>query len=123
MDNRKYALHSHTTLIPLRKPGHSPTYSLNPTHGDVSVADGQFQNNLHNYHLFKKMNLSLKKITFTAIDGQWTKGSKYMEMGYENKFFIKFMDWIYGRYDQITPGYLMRNQDKMKATYKVKDPI
>ena len=46
-----------------------------------------------------------------------------MEMGYENKFFIKFMDWLYGRYDQLTLGYLMSNQDKMKATYKVEGPI
>ena len=33
------------------------------------------------------------------------------------------MDWIYVRYVQITPRDLMRNQDKIQATYKAEELI
>ena len=44
-------------------------------------------------------------------------------MVYANKYFVELMECILFRYGQITTGYLMKNQDKMKATYNVKDPI
>ena len=44
-------------------------------------------------------------------------------MGYGNKYFVELMEWIYVRYVQIMPVYLMRNQEKMQATYNVLDPI
>ena len=33
------------------------------------------------------------------------------------------MDWLYVRYGQITPVYLMKKQDKMYATDHVEDSI
>ena len=85
-------------------------YPLNPTQSYITVADRQYQNNVYNYHLVKNMNSSLKKIDVTDIDEQWIKGAKDMAMGYVNKYFVGLMDWMYVRYGQITPGYLMRNQ-------------
>ena len=46
-----------------------------------------------------------------------------MVMGYAKASFVELMNWLYGSYGKITPGYLMRNQDKMQATYNVKYPI
>ena len=69
------------------------------------------------------MNSALKKIAVAAIDKQWIKGGKDMVMGYTNKPFVDLMDWLYVWYRQITPGYLIRNQDKMQATSNVKERI
>ena len=44
-------------------------------------------------------------------------------MNYAKILFVKLMDWICVRCDQITPGDLMKNQDKMQATYNIKFPI
>ena len=116
-------LHSNITFAPPRKPGLSPAYLLNPTHRKISVAEQHYQNNVYEYHLVKNMNNSFKKIIVAAINKQWIKGAKDMVMGYANKSFVELMDWLYVRYDQIMPGYLMQNQENMKATYDVKDPI
>ena len=67
------------------------------------------------------MNIDLNKIVVAAIDKQWTKWAKDMVMGYARKPFVKIMDWMYIRYGQIIPGYLIRNQEKMQATYNVED--
>ena len=88
MGNQKYTLHYHITFLPPRKLVRSPTYPLNPTHGKISVADQKYQNNLHGYHLFKKMNIALNIIVTADINDQWIKGKKYMVMGYANKYFI-----------------------------------
>ena len=88
-------------------------------HGKILVDNQQYQKNIHDYHLVKNMNSSLKKITVTVIDAQWIKGAKDMVMVYANNLFIKLTDWFYIRYIQITPKYLMNNQDEMQATYNV----
>ena len=33
------------------------------------------------------------------------------------------MGWLYVQYRKITPGDLMQNQEKVKSTYKVEEPI
>ena len=66
------------------------------------------------------MNSALNKIVVAAIDNQWIKGAKDMVMGYANNSFVELMGWLYFRYFQIMPGYLMRNEDKMQATYNSK---
>ena len=71
----------------------------------------------------KKMNSALKKIIVAATGDQWIKGEKYMVMGYTNKYFVELMDRIYGWYSEITPGYLMGNQDNTQAAYNYKYPI
>ena len=65
------------------------------------------------------MNITLKKTVGAAINYQWTNGVKDMVMGYAKKSHIKLMDWIYIRYIKITPGYLMKNQDKIQVTYNI----
>ena len=112
MGYQQYALHSNIAFVQPSKTGRSPTYPLNPTHGDISVTDRQYQNNLHKYHLVKNMNIALKKIFIAAIDNQWIKGTKYMVMGYSKKSFVELMDWLYVWYGQIMLGYLMKNQGK-----------
>ena len=99
------------------------SYPIKPMHGEICVADRQYENNAYDYHLVKNMNSAIKKIAFAAIDGQWIKGEKYTVMGYANKSFVDLMDWMYVRYGQITPGEKMQNQEEMQATYNVKDPI
>ena len=69
------------------------------------------------------MKSAVKKFFVWAIDKQWSKGAKYMVMGYAKKSFVNILDWMYVRYDHITPGYLMQKQEEMQATYNVKDPI
>ena len=96
-------------VCPSNKPGRSTAYTINPTHGNIAVVDQQYQINLHAYHLVKNMNSAQKKIIVAAIDNQWIKGENYMVMGHAKKSFIGFMDWIYVRYDQITPKDLMKN--------------
>ena len=49
---------------------------------------------------------------------QWEK--KYGD-GVCKKSFVDLMDWLYVWYGQIKPGYLIPNQDNMKAMYNVKD--
>ena len=46
-----------------------------------------------------------------------------MVIGYANNSFIELMDWLYVLYGQITPGYLMRNQDKIQAENNIEQPI
>ena len=111
--SKKYILHLNTAFIPPRKPGRSPSYPLNPTHGDISVSDQQYQNNVYDYHLVKNMNSSLKKIFVADIEKQWIKGEKYTVMGYTNKSCVELMDCLYVRYGQITPGNLMQNKEEM----------
>ena len=85
MGDQQYALHSPITFLLPRKLGRSPEYPINPKHGNIAVADRQYQNNLHEYHLVKNTNSALKKIFVTAIDEQWIKGVKDVMMGYANK--------------------------------------
>ena len=68
MGNQQYNLHSHITFIPPRKLGLSPAYPQKPTHGDIAIVDRQYQNNLHNYHLVKNMNITLNKTVNADID-------------------------------------------------------
>ena len=84
MGNQQYALHSHITFVPSIKLGWSQAYPLN-LHGNIYVADLQYQNNIHNYYLVKNMNRALKKIFVAAINGQWIKGAKDMVMEYASK--------------------------------------
>ena len=46
-----------------------------------------------------------------------------MMMEYDNNYFVGQMYWLYVKYGQITPGYLMINQDKIQATYNIEVPI
>ena len=85
MGDQQYALHYPITFSPPRKLGRSPEYPINPKHGNIAVADRQYQNNLHEYQLVKNTNSALKKIFVTAIDEQWIKGVKDAMMGYANK--------------------------------------
>ena len=41
MGDQQYYLHSHIKFVPPRKPGLSPTYPPNPTHGYIAVTDRQ----------------------------------------------------------------------------------
>ena len=43
-------------------------YLLNPLHGYISVADQQYENNVYDYHLVKKMNSVLKKFVIADIN-------------------------------------------------------
>ena len=103
--------------------GCSPAYLLKPTHGDIAVADRQYQDNVYDYHLVKNMNSTLKKIVVEDIREQWIKGAKYMVMVYAKMSFVEFMDCLYLRYGHITPGDLMRNKEDMQGTYNAEDPI
>ena len=49
--------------------------------------------------------------------------TKDMVMVYAKTLFVKLMDWICIRCGQITPKDLIKNRDKMQATYNIKDPI
>ena len=69
------------------------------------------------------MNSALKKIFVMAIDKKWTKGAKDMIMGYANKSFVELLEQMYVQYGQITPVFLMSNQEEMQATYNVEDTI
>ena len=70
MGDQQYALHSQIVSVPPQKPGCTLAYPINPTHGNISVADQKYQNNLHNYHMVKNMNSALNKIVEAAIDNQ-----------------------------------------------------
>ena len=48
------------------------------------------------------MSSYLKKIVVKAIDNQWIEVEKDMVMGYTKKYFLEWVDWIYGWYVQIT---------------------
>ena len=72
---------------------------------------------LHDYHLVKNMNSAFNNIIVAAIGNQWVKGSKNIVVGYANKSFVELMEWIYVSYGQITPGYLMRNQEKIQRQH------
>ena len=123
MVDQKYNFHSHIAFIPPRKPGRSLMYPLNPMHGDISVLEQQYQNKLHDYRLFRNIHSTLKKIVVAYINNQWIKGGKDMVMGHTNKSFVKLMHWLYVRYIKMTHVDLMRNQNKMRATYNVKYPM
>ena len=58
------------------------------------------------------INITHKIIIIVAIDSQWVKGAKDMMLEYARMFFFKLMDWLYVRCIQITPGDLLRNQEK-----------
>ena len=123
MGEKKYILHLNIVFVHPIKPGRTPSYPLNSTHGDISVTDCQYQKNVYDYHLVKNMNSSINKIVIVAIYKQWIKGEKYIMMGYANNSFVKLMYCMYVRYGQITPGDLMQNQEEMQASYNVKDSI
>ena len=123
MGNQQYDLHYNIAFVPPRKTGLSQTYKLNPTQGNISVVYQSYQKNLHEYHLVKKMNSTLKKIFIAAINEQWIKWAKDMVVRYANKYFVEMMNWIYDRYGQITPGDLMNNQNEIQATYNIGDLI
>ena len=74
MGDQQYALHYQIEFFHPRKPGRIPAYPINPIHGDIAVADQQYQNDPHDYHLVNSMNISLKKIVVAVIDNQWLKG-------------------------------------------------
>ena len=120
---QQYALHSHIALVPPIKPGFLPAYPLNPTHGDISVTDQKYQNNLHYYHLVKNMNIALNKIIVAAIYYQSIKGEIYIVMVYANNSFVELIDWLYVWYVQIMHVDLMQNQDEMQAMCNVEYPI
>ena len=63
-----------------KKLGCTPLYMLNPTHGEIAVVDQQYQNNVYDYHLVKKIN--------SALDEQWIKRTKDMVMTYQKKIFL-----------------------------------
>ena len=111
MGEQKYILHLNTAFVPPRKPGRSPSYPLNPTHGYIVVTDQQYQNNVYDYHLVKNTNSALKKIVVADIPEQWIKGEKYTVIGYANKSFVEFMEFLYVWYGQIKPGDLMQNKE------------
>ena len=46
-----------------------------------------------------------------------------MGIRYANNYFFELMDWIYVKYVQIMPVYLMSNQYEMKVEYNIKYPI
>ena len=122
MGNQQYALHFQIVFVPPRKLGLSLAYQINPTHGDISISDQQYQNTLHNYNLVKIINRSLKKITVIEIDDQCLKGAKDMVMVFANKSFVELLDWLYIQYGQITPWDLMKDQDTMQTSYHVEEP-
>ena len=122
MGEQQYILYLNIAFIPPRKPGRSLAYPLNPTHKEISVTDRKYRNNLYDYHLVKNINSALKKTAVLDIDKQWIKGAKYMMIRYANKFFVELMDWLYIRYGQITPGYLIKKKEYTQATYNVEDP-
>ena len=101
----------------------APSYLINPRHGDIAVADQQYQNNLHDYHLVNNMNIFLKKIVVAAINNQWLKGANDLILEYANKTFLELMYWLYIHYRQIYPGDLMKNRDMMQTLYHVEEPI
>ena len=113
MGNQQYLLHSNIAFIHPRKTVCTLAYPLNPTHGEIDVVDQQYQNNVYDYHLVKNMNSALKKTVVVAIDEQRIKRAKDVVMGYANKSFVEVMDWLYVRYGQITPVYLIQNQKDM----------
>ena len=76
MGDQQYAFHYQISFVPSRKPGRTSAYLINATHGEISVADQKYQNNLHNYNLVKNMNRAQKKTVVAAIDDQWLKGKK-----------------------------------------------
>ena len=57
------------------------------------------------------MDIALKKVLDADIDKQVINGTEDMVMGYANKYFVELMDCLYESYEQITPGYLMQNQE------------
>ena len=68
MCKQKYILYLNITFVPPRKPGRTPSYPLNPTHGDIAVAYQLYQNNVYDYNLVKNMSSDLKKTVFWAIN-------------------------------------------------------
>ena len=98
-------------LLPPVKLGRNPVYPLNTMHGEILVVYRKYQNNIHDYHLVKNMNSAVKKSSVMTINKQCIKGAKDMVMGYANKYFVELMDCLYVSYEQITPGYLMQNQE------------
>ena len=87
----------------------------------MDIAYWLYQNHLHDYNLFKNMNIALNKIGVAAINDQWIKEEKDMVMSYTNKLFVELMDWLYVSYVQIMSWYLKKNQEKRKqcTTYKI----
>ena len=102
MGDQQYNLYSYIIFVPPRKPGLSPTYPLNLTHGDTSV-ENQQQKNFHKYQRVKNTNSALNKIVFTAIGDQCIKGLKDMVIGYADKYFVELLDWLYIRFFQMPP--------------------
>ena len=92
MGNQQCALHSQIAFLLPWKLGITPVYLINPTQGNISIADQQYQNNIHNYHLVKNMNSSLKKIVVAAFNNQWMKGAKDLVMVYANKKVLELVD-------------------------------
>ena len=119
--NQKYALHSQILFILPQKPGRTPAYPINPSHGNIGVAYQKYENNIHDYHLVKIMNSFLKNIVVAAIDNKWLKGVKDLVMRYTNKMFVELTDWIYIHYGKITPGEIMNNQDTTQASNYVEE--
>ena len=120
MSEQQYALHSHIIFALPRKLGRSLTYPLNPMHGDIAVVDRQYQKNLHGYYLVKKLTYPSRKPPSRPSTISVSMGKKYGD-GVCKKSFVDLMDWLYVWYGQIKPGYLIPNQDNMKAMYNVKD--
>ena len=123
MDNKQYALYSQIAFFPSRKPGRTPAYQINPTHGSIAVTNQQHQINIHNYHLVNNINISPKKILVAAINNHWLKEEKYLVVGYTNNTFLEQMEWLDIHYGKIMTVDIMNNQDKMQALYHVGYPI
>ena len=98
MGNQRCALHSPIAFVPPRKLRHAPAYPTNPTHGDISATNRQYQDNRRDYHLVKNMTSALNKISIAYIDEKCIKGWKYMVIGYANKYIVELMNCIYVRY-------------------------
>ena len=92
MGDQQCALHSQITFLLPWKLGLTPVYLIKPTQGNISIADQQYHNNIHNYHLVKNMNSALKKIVVAASNNQWLKRAKDLVMGYANKKFVELVD-------------------------------
>ena len=69
MVDQQYTLHSQIAFVCPRKPGHMQSYPINPTRGDISIADQQYQNNIHDSRLVKSTNIFRKKIVVASING------------------------------------------------------
>ena len=78
---------------------------INHTHGNIAVADQQYQKNIHDYHPEENFGSGNRK--------PMVEGEKDLVMRYATKTLVELIEWLYIRYGYITPGELMNNQYTM----------